>query len=288
MAAYKRNPGLGGVRTSFRPAAPAYKSNPSLGGALTSFRPRPAAPAATAPVAPGAAPATAAAAAPPPPAAPDPRDSTFNSGVNGLLFNNKNQRADLTHQGEQATTDFNTMLARLAENRANDLLAQNYAANKQGLFYSGQLGKRRDTVDKGYTQQQTDAQTAYDRANAARQTALDRLGEFTADPNSPTGYSGTGQAGLDLSDLLSQAVGRQAGRDANGGGDLAAAAQLGSPDAAAAAGAPDLPAPTATSSGPQPTTGGVAIKIAPSAAHGGAKWVYHRAASGQWIPIRPA
>jgi hypothetical protein len=121
------------------------------------------------------------------------------------------------------------MLGRLAENRANDLLAQNYAANKQGLFYSGQLGKRRDTVDKGYTQQQTDAQTAYDRANAARQTALDRLGEFTADPNSPTGYSGTGQAGLDLTDLLSQAVGRQAARDANGGGDLAAAAQLGAP-----------------------------------------------------------
>jgi hypothetical protein len=224
------------------------------------------------------------------PQAPTPFDSQWTTGVAGLFFRNKNQRDDLSKQGEQATQDFNTMLSRMAESRANDLLAQNYAANQQGLFYSGQLGKRRGQVEQGYGQREQDARTDFNRAAEARAAALDRLGTVVADPNSPTGYSATGQAGLDLSDLFNQAIFR---RDAAnvGAGDLAAAQELASPDVqqdvAEAMPIADT-APTFTSSGPQQTTGGVAIKIAPSASHGGAKWVYHRAASGQWIPIRPA
>jgi hypothetical protein len=216
--------------------------------------------------------APAAAAPAPPAAAPDPRDSTFNTSVAGLLFNNRNQRQDLETQNGQQAEDFNTMLARMADNRAQDLLAQNYAANKQGLFYSGQLGKRRDTVEKGYDQQKQDAQTAYDRGVQARAEALNRLGTITEDPNTAIGLSGTGEAGLSLADFLNQAVGRQAQQDAGGGGDTAASAQVG-PAAAPAA-------PAAASSGD--------VVIRPSASHGGAKWVYRVGSTGKLIPIRPA
>jgi hypothetical protein len=206
------------------------------------------------------------------PQAPTPFDSQWTTGVAGLFFRNKNQRDDLSKQGEQATQDFNTMLSRMAESRANDLLAQNYAANKQGLFYSGQLGKRRDTVEKGYDQQKQDAQTAYDRGVQARAEALNRLGTITEDPNTAIGLSGTGEAGLSLADFLNQAVGRQTQQDASGGGDTAASAQVG-PAAAPAA-------PAAASSGD--------VVIRPSASHGGAKWVYRVGSTGKLIPIRPA
>jgi hypothetical protein len=172
----------------------------------------------------------------------DPRDSEFNSGVAQLLFNTQNQRTDLTQQGAAATEDFNTMLARMADQRAQDLLAQNYAANKQGLFYSGQLTKRRGDVDKGYDQQQSDAQTAYNRAATARQQALDRLGTVTADASSPLGYSATGQAGLDLSSLYNGAVSR-AQAAAQDAADRAAAATAAQPQAALA---PTQAAPAAT------------------------------------------
>lgn len=205
------------------------------------------------------------------PAAPDPRDSTFSGGVNQLIFNNTNQRNALVQQGKDAEQDFNTLLTRLADSRAKDLLETNHGANQQGLFYSGQLGKRRDDVSKTYDQQQGDAQSSYDRAKKAREDALAQLGTITADPNSPLGYTATGQAGIDLASLFGDAVGRRSATDASGAGDLAAA------------GASPPPAPAAGSPASAP-----AIKIAASAEHGGAKWVYHRGASGKWIPVRPA
>ena len=104
----------------------------------------------------------------------------------------------------------------MADNRAKDLLAQNYGANREGLFYSGQLGKRRGVVEKGYSQQQADAQTAYDRAAQARAQALQQLGGITADASNPLGYTATGQAGLDLADLYNGAVARRQALDAAG------------------------------------------------------------------------
>lgn len=160
--------------------------------------------------------ATATPAAAPAAPAPSPLDATYGSGVARLLFNNTNQRNQLNTQGGQATEDFNTMLARMADNRAKDLLAQNYQANNEGLLYSGQLGKRRGDVEKGYSQQQSDAQTAYDRAATARTQALQALGTVSADPSNPLGYTGTGQAGLDLSDLYNGAVARRQALDAAG------------------------------------------------------------------------
>ena len=164
------------------------------------------------------------------------------------------------------------MLTRLAENRTKDLLDTNHAANQQGLFYSGQLGKRRDDVEKAYQQQQDDARTSYDRDQAARRTALEGIGALAADPNSPLGYTGTGQAGIDLGALFGDAVTRRAANNAAGPADAAAATSLAPPSAVA---------PTATPA-PRP------IKIAASTAHGGRKWVYEQGASGKWIPIRPA
>jgi hypothetical protein len=156
-------------------------------------------------------------AVPAPPAPPGPptiqpigdvRDSQYGAGVNQLIFNNTNQRNDYNRQLGQNTQDFNTMLSRMADARAKDLLAQNYGANREGLFYSGQLGKRRDETNKGYDQKQQDAQTSYDRQQQALNDALQRLGTIIADGNSPTGYSATGQAGFDLGNLYSDATSR--------------------------------------------------------------------------------
>jgi hypothetical protein len=216
----------------------------------------------------GGAPASAAAPAAPaaPPVAPSPLDSQYGSDVAGILFGNKNQRDDLSRQRSQGTEDFNTMLARMADARAKDLQAQNYQANREGLFYSGQLGKRRDETSKGYDQQQQDAQTSYDRQQTALQQALDRLGTVSADASSPLGYTGTGQAGLDIANAYSGAIGRRSVLD-----------QGYTPPAPAA---PAAAAPAAAPAG--------AIKIAKSAAHGGARWVYRQNTAGGWTPIRPA
>jgi hypothetical protein len=202
-----------------------------------------------------------------PPAVPSPLDSQYGSDVAGILFGNKNQRDDLSRQRSQGTEDFNTMLSRMADARAKDLQAQNYQANREGLFYSGQLGKRRDETSKGYDQQQQDAQTSYDRQQTALQQALDRLGTVSVDASSPLGYSGTGQAGLDLTNAYSGAIGRRSVLD-----------QSYTPPAPVAA--PAAAAPAAAPAG--------AIKIAKSAAHGGARWVYRQNAAGGWTPIRPA
>jgi hypothetical protein len=202
-----------------------------------------------------------------PPAVPSPLDSQYGSDVAGILFGNKNQRDDLSRQRSQGTEDFNTMLARMADARAKDLQAQNYQANREGLFYSGQLGKRRDETSKGYDQQQQDAQTSYDRQQTALQQALDRLGTVSADASSPLGYTGTGQAGLDIANAYSGAIGRRATLDQGY--------------------TPPAPAPAPAAAAPAAAPAG-AIKIAKSAAHGGARWVYRQNAAGGWTPIRPA
>jgi hypothetical protein len=233
-------------------------SKPALAAGAAKFN----APAAATPIG-GGAPASAATSTP---TAPSPLDSQYGSDVAGILFGNKNQRDDLSRQQSQGTEDFNTMLARMADARAKDLQAQNYQANHEGLFYSGQLGKRRDETSKGYDQQQQDAQTSYDRQQTALQQALDRLGTVSADDSSPLGYAGTGQAGLDIANAYSGAIGRRATLD-----------QGYTPPAPAA---PAVAAPAAAPAG--------AIKIAKSAAHGGARWVYRQNANGGWTPIRPA
>jgi hypothetical protein len=208
-----------------------------------------------------------------------PLDSTYANGVARLLFNNKTQKDQLTQQGDQDKQDIDTALQRMARQRSIDLLNQNHQANREGLFYSGQLTKRRGEVEHDYSDRQGDAQRDYDRRVAARAQALAQLGDITANAGSPLGYVGTGAAGLDLADLYQGAVDRQTERDHQSLLDQQAAAAAAPPPPDSAP-APAAAAPSSHASGQ--------TKVAASSAHGGAKWVYRLGESGKWIPVRPA
>lgn len=140
-------------------------------------------------------------------------DSQYASGVARLLYQTKRQRDDLGRQGRDDQADFDTMLHRMARDRATSLQNQNHQANREGLFYSGQLTKRRGDTERQYGEKEQDARTDLDRRATARASALNDLGTVVADPNSPLGYRGTGGAAFDLQDMFSSAVGRQLERD---------------------------------------------------------------------------
>ncbi len=200
-----------------------------------------------------------------------PLDSVYSSGVGRLLFQNKTQRDELNTQGQYDDQDFNTMLQRMARQRGIDLLNQNHQANREGLFYSGQLTKRRREVEHDYSEREGDSRRDHDRRVAARAKALQNLGTITANPGSPLGYSGTGSAAFDLQDAYNDAVSRQLERDRQ--------SQLFGADPTGGGGSAPAPPPSSPSG---------ATKVAPSAAHGGQSWVYRQGASGKWIPVRPA
>jgi hypothetical protein len=149
------------------------------------------------------------AAAPPAPP-PEIRDSAFNAGIASLLGQVQRQRASTDEQGRQSDQDYQTNLSRLAEQRARALTSTNETANQQGLFESGQLGKRRGQVNEGYDQTVGDQTLAHERSAAARAAALNDIGTLRADASSPYGYSATGNAQNALYGLLNDAAGRYA------------------------------------------------------------------------------
>jgi hypothetical protein len=201
----------------------------------------------------------------PPPAPPSPIDSTFTGGVAQLLAANKAARDQLTAQGTQDDADLAQTLQRMGAARATDLTQANTGANDEGLFNSGQLGMRRGNIEHDYSDRTADAQGAVDTRAKARAAALADMGEYTADPNSPTGYTGTGRAGLDLNDLLNQAVQRRltANQDGLDLGDPATGAAPPPPPPPAAVAAPPkvkppltgVPSISAAGSHAQKTTG---------------------------------
>lgn len=164
-----------------------------------------AAPPVTPPPEPGAAPAPAPNDGP----APDPRDSEYFTGVAKLQAENEASRAGIEQTGVYDQTDTNHALARYQRDNAESNFAAGYGANKQGLLYSGELGKRHGLIDRASLEQSTAATTDFGRRSAARTAALAGLGTVTADPTSPTGFTGTGNAGLSLQDLIHGAVARR-------------------------------------------------------------------------------
>ena len=136
--------------------------------------------------------------------------------------------------------------------RPEDEQAAKRDANRQGLFYSGQLGKAQGQVRTNAMEQQTAAQSAFNRAQAARLAQLDAIGTLVEDPNSPTGYAGTGGAASTLWGYYGDAVQRRI--DANPGVD---------PGTDPATGAPVTPAQAALApAAPKPPVNGGPPRIA--------------------------
>lgn len=170
---------------------------PGRGGIRRPVRPPAGIRAPRAPSAPGA-PKPGAAAAPAAPVAPDPRDSTYWQNLAKLQFTRNQQQAQLTQEQAYADTDFAEAVRRRLGQKVEDVQNIRQGANREGLFYSGQLGKRQGDYEVDFQRREADAQTAYTRANAAREAARQALAE---------GYS------LDEAAAMAEAVDRQSARD---------------------------------------------------------------------------
>lgn len=173
-------------------------------------KPRPATPAAV------AAPAAA------PPASPngdistaDPRDATYGAGLAALLGQVQNQRQSLQAADATDQQGFTENLGRIAKNRSGSIHDANVTSSHQGLAFSGILGKRVGDTNAAYDDQVNQNRSALTARQAQRQLQLQEIGNLTADPNSPYGYSATGGAGMSFYDLLRSAADRRAQAAAN-------------------------------------------------------------------------
>ena len=139
----------------------------------------------------------------------DPRDASYGAGLAALLGQVQSQRQALQAASETDNQGFNENLGRIAKNRAVSLDANQTNANRQGLFYSGILGKRQGDTNAQYDDQINQNRAALSGREAQRQAQLQQIGDLTADPNSPYGYSATGNAGLSFYNLLRDAADRR-------------------------------------------------------------------------------
>lgn len=139
----------------------------------------------------------------------DPRDATYGAGLAGLLGQVQSQRRAIQAASETDNQGFNENLGRIAQNRSASLDANQTNANRQGLFYSGILGKRQGDTNAQYDDQINQNRSALNAREAARKLQLQQIGDLTADPNSPYGYSATGNAGLSFYNLLRAAADRR-------------------------------------------------------------------------------
>lgn len=135
---------------------------------------------------------------------PDARDSQYTSAIASNLFRRNQGLANLTQADSYARTDADTAVGRLAlqQTQANQNATE--GSNKQGLFYSGILGKRLGDIETGYKGQRDDVATRLARTlagnEAQRQTLIGQYG----DPNKEGDY------GLEGGELFAGAQGRLA------------------------------------------------------------------------------
>lgn len=201
-------PGVGTRRPaggSFAPQGPAQIGSAPLPAAQHA----PAAP-------PAAAPAPAGAASPNGDiSTADPRDSTYGAGLAALLGQIQTQRAAVEAAGATDQQSYNENMPRIAANRATSIQNTTAGANREGLFYSGILGKRQGEVNGQYDDQVNAETSALTARKAAREAQLQQIGNLTADASSPYGYSATGGAGLDFYNLLRDAADRRTAQAAS-------------------------------------------------------------------------
>lgn len=103
-----------------------------------------------------------------------------------------------TQQGQQDQTNTQTAIGRLLERVAGDRSTINQGANKEGLFYSGQLTKRLDDYEKAVQQSKDDLSGGYSQRQDARAAAIAALQQG---------------APLEEATALEAAKSRQVGRD---------------------------------------------------------------------------
>ena len=102
-------------------------------------------------------------------------DAAYNAAVARLAFNRDEGIRQIDERQGYANADFAEASRRLGLQRTGAEKQTRETANRQGLFYSGQLGKRLGDVAASFTRQQGDLQRNKDRDDAARRAARQAL-----------------------------------------------------------------------------------------------------------------
>lgn len=138
--------------------------------------------------------------APAKPATTDPRDPTYWAQRAKLIFQRDQEVNRLTREQAYSDQDFTEALRRRAEDKPKQVQSIREGANREGLLFSGQLGRRVGEFETAFQREESDARLSHEREKAARQAARDALAQ---------GYT------LEEAALLAEAVARQQDRDFN-------------------------------------------------------------------------
>jgi hypothetical protein len=98
-------------------------------------------------------------------------DSTATSARAQALFARTQKLNQLSTEDQYGAQDYAENLSRLRAQRPKDELAAKESANRQGLFYSGALGKDLGNLATSYGQRESDMTLQNERAVAARAAA---------------------------------------------------------------------------------------------------------------------
>ena len=109
--------------------------------------------------------------------APDPRDAQYWMERAKLFNQQQQQLADLQKQQEWADLDYQEAVRRLTERYQRQRQATTTAANRAGLFYSGQLGKWLGDIDVEESRRLSDLRQDYERRSEARKALIAKLQE---------------------------------------------------------------------------------------------------------------
>lgn len=94
-------------------------------------------------------------------------DAQYLSEAALRLFQRRQKLEELDRQSGQGQQDLQEAIRRLGEQRTTSLQTTTEGANRQGLLYSGQLGKRLGDVETQFTRQQGDMTRDQERQQAA-------------------------------------------------------------------------------------------------------------------------
>jgi hypothetical protein len=125
-------------------------------------------------------------------------DSQYFQWDAGALAKKQADLAGNENEGVSNRATLQSAFARLKAQQPIDQSNASSAANRQGLFYSSNLGNRLGDIAKSYVQQQGQAQTSYDQSERARLAARAAI---------EAGY------GVDQAAQMAAAADRQINRD---------------------------------------------------------------------------
>lgn len=137
-------------------------------------------------------------------------DAAYNAAMARLGFDRDTSIAGLQQQQQYAQIDFDEQTRRLNEQLGKNRTAVTEGANDEGLFYSGQLGKRQGELTVTHERQVGDLRREKERADAEIAAAIKAIQD---------------RYNLDEGEQRLGAVGRQVERD----GEAAAAGGLAAP-----------------------------------------------------------